>query len=71
MRGALKPETFSFFWPNLCQYLSCYGQERDSSVVITKLAISFFVEVDDGRIVELLRYYLLIPHMTEKGCQLL
>ena len=38
-----------------CQYLPCYGQERDSSVVVKKLAISLFVEADDGRIFELLR----------------
>ena len=41
---------------HLCQYLPCYGQERDSSVVVTKLAISLFVEADDGRIFELLRW---------------
>ena len=56
---------------NPCQYLSCYGQERDSSVVVTKLAISLFVQVDDGRIFELLRYYFLIPHTAEKVSQLL
>ena len=54
-----------------CQYLPCYGQERDSSVVVTKLAISLSVEANDGRIFELLRYYFLIPHTAEKVCQLL
>ena len=55
-----------------CQYLPCYGQERDSSVVVvTKLAISLFVEADDGRIFQLLRYYFLIPHTAGKVCQLL
>ena len=48
-----------------CQYLPCYGQERDSSVVVTKLAISLFVEADDGRIFELLRYNFLI-HIWQK-----
>ena len=56
---------------NACQYLSCYGQERDSSVVVATLPISLSVEVDDGRIFELLRYYFLIPHTAEKVCQLL
>ena len=36
-----------------CQYLSWYDQERDSSVVVTKLAISLFVEPDDGYILYL------------------
>ena len=56
---------------HLCQYISCYGQERDFSVVVTKLAISLFVEADDGRIFELLRYYFIIPHTAEKICRLL
>ena len=54
-----------------CQYLPCYGHEGDSSVVVTKLSISLFVDVDDGRIFELLMYYFLITHTAEKVCQLL
>ena len=54
------------------QDLACYGQEGDSSVVVTGLAISCaLVDVDYCSVSEFLWQLLLVPHGLLQACQLI
>ena len=49
------------------QDLSCYGQQGDAPVVVTRLTVAFpFVDVDYAGIFQLLRYLPCIPYRLKE-----
>ncbi|BHF65727.1 hypothetical protein SprV_0200874000 [Sparganum proliferum] len=47
-------------------------EQKDASVVVAELAITFpLVEVDDCGVLEILRRFSLTPHLLEECCQMI